>query len=143
MANENILANVPNVVTAAFAAIGLLYLSSKIVNYVYLLLELFVLSGTSVSYKPIHLGLLLYFDSSANMVSQVPGLLSPEHPTALAKNSPSNSPRKDSTSSSSRVPNRNFKPSLKRLSTSMRAHRSRRRSSPWTSQKTTIVTTQS
>jgi hypothetical protein len=55
MANENILANVPNVVTAVFAAIGLLYLSSKVVNYVYLLLELFVLSGTSVSYKPIHL----------------------------------------------------------------------------------------
>jgi hypothetical protein len=51
MANENILANVPNIVTAAFAAIGLLYLSSKVVNYVYLLLELFVLKGTSVSYK--------------------------------------------------------------------------------------------
>lgn len=55
MANENILANVPNVVTAAFAAIGLLYLSTKIVNYVYLLLELFVLSGTSVSYNHTHL----------------------------------------------------------------------------------------
>jgi len=51
MANENILANVPNVVTVAFAAIGLLYLSTKVVNYVYLLLELFVLSGTSVSYN--------------------------------------------------------------------------------------------
>jgi len=48
MANENILANVPNAVTAAFAAIGLLYLSSKVVNYVYLLLELFILNGTSV-----------------------------------------------------------------------------------------------
>jgi len=52
MANENILANVPDVVTAGFAAIGLLYLSSKVVNYVYLLLELFVMSGTSVSIKP-------------------------------------------------------------------------------------------
>jgi hypothetical protein len=51
MANENILANVPNVVTAAFAAVGLLYLSTKVVNYIYLLLELFVLSGTSVSYN--------------------------------------------------------------------------------------------
>jgi hypothetical protein len=53
MANENILANMPNVVTVAFAAIGLLYLSTKVVNYVYLLLELFVLSGTSVSYNPL------------------------------------------------------------------------------------------
>lgn len=55
MANANILANVPNAVTAAFAAIGLLYLSTKVVNYVYLLLELFVLRGISVSYNPIHL----------------------------------------------------------------------------------------
>jgi hypothetical protein len=53
MANENILANMPNAVTVAFAAIGLLYLSTKVVNYVYLLLELFVLSGTSVSYNPL------------------------------------------------------------------------------------------
>jgi hypothetical protein len=55
MANENIFANVPNAVTAAFAVVGLLYLSTKLVNYVYLLLELFVITGTSVSCRRIRL----------------------------------------------------------------------------------------
>ena len=59
MANENILANVPNAVITAFAAVGLLYLSTKVVNYIYLLLELFVLSGTSVSYEPALLRIIL------------------------------------------------------------------------------------
>jgi hypothetical protein len=49
MAVVDILTNVPQVAVLSFAGIGFLYISSKIVSYVYLLLDMFVLSGTPVS----------------------------------------------------------------------------------------------
>jgi hypothetical protein len=48
MATLDIMVQVPKAVTAAFAAIGLLFITSKVVSYVVLLLQLFALSGTSV-----------------------------------------------------------------------------------------------
>jgi hypothetical protein len=45
----DIMQYVPKAAVTAFAAIGLFYVSKVVLSYVYLLLELFVLSGTSVS----------------------------------------------------------------------------------------------
>lgn len=45
---DAILKTVPNVVLIGLAAIGLLAIGSKFLSYVVLLLDLFVLSGTSV-----------------------------------------------------------------------------------------------
>jgi hypothetical protein len=61
MANMDIMAHVPKAVTTAFAAIGLLFITSKVVNYVILLLQLFVLSGTSVGTTiPLSMRLLIH-----------------------------------------------------------------------------------
>jgi 17beta-estradiol 17-dehydrogenase / very-long-chain 3-oxoacyl-CoA reductase len=47
-----LLAKVPNSLLVGFAAIGLLAVSSKVINYTRLLLSLFVLSGKNV--RPQH-----------------------------------------------------------------------------------------
>jgi len=48
MAIDQILAAVPKPVLAAFAALGVLWLGRKVVSYIALLLDLFVLKGTNV-----------------------------------------------------------------------------------------------
>jgi hypothetical protein len=48
MAIDQILAAVPTPVLAAFAALGALWLGRKVVSYIALLLDLFVLKGTNV-----------------------------------------------------------------------------------------------
>lgn len=45
---EAILDKIPNAVTTFFAAIGVIFLGSKVLSYVQLLLSLFVLSGKNV-----------------------------------------------------------------------------------------------
>ena len=51
---ECIFDKIPNVVTAAFAAIGFIFIGSKAISYIQLLLSLFVLSGKNVSSPPYH-----------------------------------------------------------------------------------------
>lgn len=48
MAIDDILAAVPKPVTVGFAALGALWLGRKVVSYIALLLDLFILSGTNV-----------------------------------------------------------------------------------------------
>lgn len=50
MALNQILAKVPNSVLAAFAGIGFIFISSKVLSYAQLLLSLFVLPGKNVSF---------------------------------------------------------------------------------------------
>ena len=50
MATVNeVLASIPLPVQLAFGGIGLLFVASKVLGYLYLLFSLFVLSGTNVS----------------------------------------------------------------------------------------------
>lgn len=48
MASMDIMTYMPKAAITAFAAIGFVYISTKVLTYVVLLLELFVLSGTNV-----------------------------------------------------------------------------------------------
>lgn len=75
MANMDIMARVPKAATAVFAAIGLLFITSKVVNYVILLLQLFILSGISVGTKQRLGNLVSQFDSFASTARRVLGLL--------------------------------------------------------------------
>ena len=49
---EAVFDKIPNVVTMGFAAIGFIFLGSKVISYIQLLLSLFVLSGKSVRLSP-------------------------------------------------------------------------------------------
>jgi hypothetical protein len=49
---DSILKSVPNTVLIGLAAVGFVAVSSKVISYIVLLLNLFVLSGTSVSSLP-------------------------------------------------------------------------------------------
>lgn len=49
MAIDYVLAALPKPVTAGFAALGALWLGRKIISYVALLLDIFILRGTDVS----------------------------------------------------------------------------------------------
>ena len=48
MAIDDIVAAVPKPVTVGFAALGALWLGRKVISYIALLLDLFILSGTNV-----------------------------------------------------------------------------------------------
>lgn len=50
---RSFVAAIPSPVQATFAAVGALYLGSKVLSYVGVLLNLFVLSGTNVSFLPL------------------------------------------------------------------------------------------
>jgi 17beta-estradiol 17-dehydrogenase / very-long-chain 3-oxoacyl-CoA reductase len=52
MAIDDILAAIPKPVTVGFAALGALWLGRKVVSYIALLLDLFILSGTNVRITP-------------------------------------------------------------------------------------------
>jgi len=81
---NSLLAYVPKPALAAFAAIGLITVSRKVISYVQLLLSLFVLPGANVCDYPhsppnSHSQLSC---SSANMVKKAPGQSSLVHLTA-------------------------------------------------------------
>jgi hypothetical protein len=103
----NIAAYVPQAAIKAFAAIGFIIVVKFALDYVKLLLDLFVLSGTNVSFLLCRLLFsFTYVDNSyANMARMALGPLSLAHRMVLAKSLPSSSPRKVSTSYSSLEPN--------------------------------------
>ena len=105
----DIAAYVPKAAIKAFAAIGFVIVVKFVLDYVKLLLDLFVLSGTNVSFLPwCLLFTFAYADNSyANMARKALGPLSPVLQMALAKSLPFNSPRKASISYSSLEPNPN------------------------------------
>lgn len=134
----DIAAYVPKAAIKAFAAIGFVIVVKFALNYVKLLLDLFVLSGTNVSLLPCCLLFTFaYVDNSyANMARKALGPLSPAHQMALAKKLPSSSPRKVSTSYSSLEPNPNYTRWPRRSRPNMSAHKSRQKCSRWTSPRT-------
>jgi hypothetical protein len=114
--------NVPQALILGLALVGTSYTAGIIFSYVRLLASLFVLSGKNVRFaspllfQPIRFSVIemeMLIDlSSANMARKAPGQSSPEPPTAWEKNTPSSSHKKDSISSSSRVPPLNSRISL-------------------------------
>ena len=96
----NIAQYVPTAAVKVFAAIGFIIVVKFVLNYAKLLLDLFVLSGTDVSFSQLVYSSpsLMQINSYANTARKVPGPLSLAHQTALARNLLSSLHRKASTS---------------------------------------------
>jgi 17beta-estradiol 17-dehydrogenase / very-long-chain 3-oxoacyl-CoA reductase len=75
---------IPQSLLVGFAGIGALWLGSKIVTYVQLLLSLFVLPGKNVCLKFDTMGTpaMIYIFSCEVMARKAPGLLLPVPPMA-------------------------------------------------------------
>lgn len=111
---SEIISSVPQPVQWALAGVGAYVVASRVLSYTWLLLELFVLSGTNVrgtlAAKSVGVLLTSEFCSSVNMVPRARGPSSPAPPTVSARSMRSSSLPRASTSSSCPAPSPSLTP---------------------------------